>query len=440
MFYGLNNFIKKILPKRLFYRALIIVAAPIIILQLTISIVFFDSIWIKANKGMTRSLVSEIETLFDVYRSDQSKENIKKLTDIYKKNFDFVINIKADEQLPKTKADRRFSPMDRSLRREMKSVFHDSYWFDTVTYIDLVDLRIQTENEVIQIFFPKDKIAPSSVRVFVLWLTVPSLLLIFIALIFLKNQTRPLVKLSKAAEKFGKGEIVEDLRPSGALEIRKATYEFDRMMKRINRHLAQRSEMLSGISHDLRTPLTRLKLQLAMMEKKDLAEKMSADIDEMEKMLNDYLQYAKSQAEESSTKININNMLKEILRNYDENRYELISGETIILEGRKNLIKRCILNIIGNGLAYGDKIVIEIKKSLNRAVITVEDNGPGIPKNEYLNVFKPFYRIDKSRGLNKAGVGLGLSISQDIIKSHGGNISLSESRFKGLLVKISLPL
>ena len=315
MFYGLNNFIKKILPKRLFYRALIIVAAPVIILQLTISIVFFDSIWIKANKGMTRSLVSEIETLFDVYRSDQSKENIKKLTDIYKKNFDFVINIKTDEQLPKTKSDRRFSPIDRSLRREMKSVFHDSYWFDTVTYIDLVDLRIQTENEVIQIFFPKDKIAPSSVRVFVLWLTVPSLLLIFIALIFLKNQTRPLVKLSKAAERFGKGEIIEDLRPSGALEIRKATYEFDRMMKRINRHLAQRSEMLSGISHDLRTPLTRLKLQLAMMEKKDLANKMSADIDEMEKMLNDYLQYSKSQSEESSTKININDNLKEILIN-----------------------------------------------------------------------------------------------------------------------------
>ena len=439
MFYGLNNFIRKILPKRLFYRALIIVAAPVIILQLTITIVFFDSIWIKANKGMTRSLVSEIETLFDVYRSDQSKENIKKLTDIYKKNFDFVINIKADEKLPETKSDRRFSPMDRSLRREMKSVFHDSYWFDTVTYIDLVDLRIQTENEVIQIFFPKDKIAPSSVRVFVLWLTVPSLLLIFIALIFLKNQTRPLVRLSKAAERFGKGEIVEDLRPSGALEIRKATYEFDRMMKRINRHLAQRSEMLSGISHDLRTPLTRLKLQLAMMEKKDLSEKMSADIDEMEKMLNDYLQYAKSQAEESSTKININDMLQEILKNYDKNRYELISKETIILEGRKNLIKRCILNIIGNGLAYGDKIVIEIRKSLNRAVITVEDNGPGIPKSEYLNVFKPFYRIDKSRGLNKSGVGLGLSISQDIIKSHGGNISLSESRFKGLLVKISLP-
>ena len=441
MSFGLNNLLKKILPKRLFYRALIIVAAPVIILQITISVVFFDSIWIKANKGMTRSLVSEIETLFDVYKSSDNKNNIKQLTDLYKKNFDFVINIKSGEKLPKTKFDRRFSPMDRSLRREMKHVFgSENYWFDTVTYIELVDLRIQTENEIIQIFFPKDKIAPSSVRVFVLWLTVPSLLLIFIALIFLKNQTRPLVKLSKAAERFGKGEIIDDLRPSGALEIRKATYEFDRMMKRINKHLAQRSEMLSGISHDLRTPLTRLKLQLAMMDKKDLAKKMTADIDEMEKMLNDYLQYAKSQSEESSSKIDINLMVNEILRNFDKNKFDLITGQTIIIEGRRNLIKRCIQNIIDNGLSYGKKILIEIKKTVNGVVIIIEDNGPGIPKHEYLNVFKPFYRVDKSRGLNKAGVGLGLSIAQDIVKSHGGNISLSESRFKGLLVKISLPL
>ena len=439
MFYGLNNLLKKILPKRLFYRALIIVAAPVILLQLIISIVFFDSIWIKANKGMTRSLVGEVQTLFDVYKSNQSRENIKNLTDLYNKNFDFVINIKTQEELPETRSDRRFSPMDRSLRREMKSVFQNNYWFDTVTYIDLVDLRIKTNNEIIQIFFPKAKIAPSSVRIFVLWLIVPSVLLIFIALVFLKNQTRPLVRLSKAAEKFGKGEVVEDLRPSGALEIRKATYEFDRMMKRINRHLAQRSEMLSGISHDLRTPLTRLKLQLAMMDKKDLAKKMTNDIDEMEKMLNDYLQYAKSQGEENSSKFDLNKLIEGVLKNYDKKRYNFSNDLSIEIEGRKNLIRRCIINIVGNGLAYGDKILIQTKKSINSAIIIIEDNGPGIPRDEYVNVFKPFYRIDKSRGLNKSGVGLGLSISQDIIKSHGGNISLSKSELGGLLVKISLP-
>ena len=438
MSFGLNKLLKKILPKRLFYRALIIVAAPIIILQVTISIVFFDSIWIKANKGMTRSLVSEIKTLFDVYRSD-NKENIQFLTNSYKKNFDFVINIKKNEKLPITKSDRRFSPMDRSLRREMKQIFGQNYWFDTVTYIDLVDLRIKSDDRIIQIFFSKDKIAPSSVRIFVMWLTVPSLLLIFIALIFLKNQTRPIINLSKAAKKFGKGESIENLRPSGALEIREATYEFDRMMKRINRHLTQRSEMLSGISHDLRTPLTRLKLQLALLEKKDTAIKMAGDIDEMERMLNDYLQYAKSQTEEKSVKFSLTSTITNLLKKYDTNKYEFSSNQDLKFYGRENLIKRCILNILENGLTYGNKIFVDLKKSMNNLVITIEDDGPGVDRSEYSNVFRPFYRVDKSRGLNKSGVGLGLSVAQDIVKSHGGNISLSESKHKGLLVKISLP-
>ena len=321
MSFGLNNFLKKFLPKRLFYRALIIVAAPIILLQLTISIVFFDSIWIKANKGMTKSLVGEVKTLFDSFNSADT-DTIIFLTNLYKKNFDFVINIKKSEGLPTTKSDRRFSPMDRSLRRELKPIFGNNYWFDTVTYIDLVDLRVQTNDQIIQIFFPKSKIAPSSVRVFVLWITLPSLILILIAILFLRNQTRPIVKLSKAAERFGRGEKVDDLRPSGASEIRKATIEFDKMMKRINKHLNQRSEMLSGISHDLRTPLTRLKLQLAMTDKKDTARKMASDIDEMEKMLNDYLQYAKSQSEEDYVEINIDRLVGDILLNFDRSKYE----------------------------------------------------------------------------------------------------------------------
>ena len=438
MSFGLNNFLKKFLPKKLFYRALIIVAAPIILLQITISIVFFDSIWIKANKGMTRSLVGEVKTLFDSFNSADT-ETVIFLTNLYKKNFDFVINIKKSEILPTTKSDRRFSPMDRSLRREMKPIFGNNYWFDTVTYIDLVDLRVQTNDQVIQIFFPKDKIAPSSVRVFVLWITLPSIILILIAILFLRNQTRPIVKLSKAAERFGRGEKVDDLRPSGAAEIRKATIEFDKMMKRINKHLNQRSEMLSGISHDLRTPLTRLKLQLAMTDKKDTARKMASDIDEMEKMLNDYLQYAKSQSEEDYIEININDLVLNILRNFDSSKYDLKTIENVNIYGRKNLLKRSFSNIIENGLSYGDKIFVEIKKSVGNAIIIIEDNGPGLSKKEYENVFKPFYRVDKSRSLNRSGVGLGLSISQDIVKSHGGNIQLSESKYKGLAVKISLP-
>ena len=341
MSFGLNRILKKILPKRLFYRALIIVAAPVIILQVTISVVFFDSIWIKANKGMTQSLVSEIKTLFDVYRSENTK-NIQFLTNSYKKNFDFVINIKKNEKLPKTKSDRRFSPMDRSLRRELKPVFGNNFWFDTVTYIDLVDLRIKSDDKIIQIFFSKDKIAPSSVRIFVLWLTLPSFILILIALIFLKNQTRPIVNLSKAAKKFGKGENIENLRPSGALEIREATFEFDRMMKRINRHLTQRSEMLSGISHDLRTPLTRLKLQLALLEKKETAGKMAEDIDEMEKMLNDYLHFAKNQTLENTTTIDINKLINSLKSDFNNNK--LIFVWVILFQQVRNCISQIEIN------------------------------------------------------------------------------------------------
>jgi two-component system osmolarity sensor histidine kinase EnvZ len=263
--------------------------------------------------------------------------------------------------------------------------------------------------------------------------------LIIIALIFLKNQTKPLVRLAKAAERFGKGDYVNDFRPSGSLEIRKAAYEFDRMAKRINRHLNQRSEMLSGISHDLRTPLTRLKLQLAMLKQKDLSEKMSKDIDEMEKMLNDYLQFAKTQVQESTGVINLASLFNEIKIDMNNKNFIISSLEEINLKGRPMALKRTFENIIQNGLTYGGKVTVSIQKNANRALIIFEDDGPGIPEDQYKNVFKPFFRLDKSRSLNQSGVGLGLAIVEDIINSHGGNIQLGKSKFNGLLLKISLP-
>tara|TARA_X000000368_G_C22999036_1_gene698095 strand:- start:86 stop:1405 length:1320 start_codon:yes stop_codon:yes gene_type:complete len=438
MFFGLNNFFKKILPKGLFYRSLIIVAAPTILLQLIVTIVFFDSIWIKANKGMTRSLVGEIKTLSDVYNTEDKKQ-INYITDMYKKNFDFVIN-SIDENFPEKIFERRFSPMDRSLRRELKSTFgNDNYWFNTINYLDIVEVRIKSGSKNLQFFFPKERIATSSVRLFVLWITLPSLLLIFIAILFLKNQTRPINNLAQAAQRFGKGDYINEFRPSGAREIRIAAYEFDRMAKRINRHLNQRSEMLSGISHDLRTPLTRLKLQLAMINNKEISSNMSNDIDEMENMLNDYLQFAKSQAKESTEKISINNILRSIENKINNSNLKLQIKNEIVLYGRQNALERCFSNIINNGLIYGKEVKVTAEKSSKRVVILIDDNGPGIPVEHYRNVFKPFFRLDQSRSLNKSGVGLGLAIVEDIINSHGGNIQLSTSTMGGLQVKVSLP-
>ena len=438
MFFGLNKIFKNILPKGLFYRSLIIVAAPIIILQLIVTIVFFDSIWIKANKGMTRSLVGEIKTLRDVYNTEDV-EQINYLTDVYKKNFDFVINL-IKEDFPIENFERRFSPMDRSLRRELKSTFgNGNYWFSTVNYLDVVEVRIKSENKNLQFFFPKERIATSSVRLFVLWITLPSIILIFIAILFLKNQTRPITNLAKAAQRFGKGDYINEFRPSGAREIRNAAYEFDRMAKRINRHLNQRSEMLSGISHDLRTPLTRLKLQLAMIKDKETSISMSKDIDEMENMLNDYLQFAKTQTKESTEKISLKNIFQTIENRIKNLNFKLNVESEITIYGRKNSLERCFSNIINNGLVYGKKIKVTVLKSPNRAIILFDDDGPGIPVEHHRNVFKPFFRLDKSRSLNKSGVGLGLAIVEDIVHSHGGNIQLSKSDMGGLQVKISLP-
>ncbi|PDH19924.1 MAG: two-component sensor histidine kinase, partial [Pelagibacterales bacterium MED-G43] len=400
--------------------------------------VFYDSVWIKANKNITRSLVNQLKTIEEVYQND--KKNLDFFTDSYKNNFNFEIGIK-QEIFPNVTGERKFSPMDRSLRRELKSVFGNSnYWFNTSKFKNAVEIKIRSGSDVIEFLVPKEMVSTSSVRLFVLWTTLPSLVLIIIALIFLKNQTKPLVKLAKAAERFGKGDYVNDFRASGSQEIRKAAFEFDRMAKRINRHLNQRAEMLSGISHDLRTPLTRLKLQLAMLKQKDVSEKMSKDIDEMEKMLNDYLQFAKTQSQESTITINLNNLLTSIKKNFNNEKISYIDNEEKIeLKGRPIALKRSFENIIQNGLTYGDKVSVSTQKGKKRALVIIEDNGPGIPEDQYKNVFKPFFRLDKSRSLNQSGVGLGLAIVEDIINSHGGSIQLGKSRSNGLLVKITLP-
>ena len=438
MFSGLNNFIKYILPKRLFYRALIIVAAPTIILQIIITIVFYDSVWIKANKNITRSLVNQLKTIEEIYQND--KKNLDFFTDSYKNNFNFEIGIN-QETFPDNSGERKFSPMDRSLRRELKSVFgNNNYWFNTSKFKNAVEIKIRSGSDVIEFLVPKETVSTSSVRLFLLWTTLPSLVLVIIALIFLKNQTKPLVKLAKAAERFGKGDYVNDFRASGSQEIRKAAFEFDRMAKRINRHLNQRAEMLSGISHDLRTPLTRLKLQLALLKQKDVSDKMSSDIDEMERMLNHYLQFAKTQAQENTSTINLNNLLNSIKKDFDNDNFTYENNdEAIELKGRPTSLRRSLENVIQNGLTYGDKVYVKVHKGNKKALIVIEDDGPGIPENQYKNVFKPFFRLDKSRSLNQSGVGLGLAIVEDIINSHGGNIQLGKSKFNGLVVKISLP-
>ena len=436
MFYGLNKFVKNLLPKRLFYRALLIIAVPIIILQLTITIVFFDSLWIKTNKGMTRALVGEIKTFIDAYDNEEYNKDL--LTNLFKEHLHFNVKFEPNKLLPDKDQERWFSPMDRTLRRELKSKSLN-YWFDTISYKDLIDLKIKYSNGYFQFYIPKERVTSSSARMFALWITLPAFLLIAISLIFLKNQTKPITNLAKASAKFGRGEEVDEFRPSGALEIRQAGYEFDKMRKRIIRHLNQRSEMLSGISHDLRTPLTRIKLQLAFIKDQNIAKKLSDDVKEMEKMLNEYLQFASSTFSEKTERFDIKNLIENIIKKYENKNITSELLKDVYMNGRKNLIRRCLNNLIDNGVKYANKINLQMTKSNSYIVLTVDDNGPGISKDEYENVFKPFYKINKSRGDSKSSVGLGLSIASDIIRSHGGNITLDKSPQNGLRVKVLFP-
>ena len=439
MFYGLNKFIKNLLPKKLFYRALLIVAVPIIVLQLVITIVFFDSLWIKTNKGMTKALVNEINTFIEVYSDEiYNKDEITNLFSVYQ---DLNIEYIEDENFIFDYAERWFSPIDRTLRRELKSKFgSEMFWFDTTNYKELIDLRIKYQLGYFKFLIPKDRVTSSSARIFALWITVPAMIMVLISLIFLKNQTRPITNLAKAAERFGKGEEIEEFKPSGAAEIRQAGYEFDKMRKRIIRHLNQRSEMLSGISHDLRTPLTRMKLQIAFIKDKELSNKLAEDINEMEKMLNEYLQFTSSSYLEKDEQFNLSQLIEEIVNKYNNKNISTNLSSKIFINGRKNLIKRCINNLIDNAIKHGDQVNIELSKNNNNLFIKIEDNGPGIPEKEYENVFKPFYKIDKGRAEAKSSVGLGLSIASDIIRSHGGNIKLENSSMNGLGVKIFLPV
>lgn len=439
MFFGLNNFLKKILPKRLFYRALLIIAVPILVLQLIITIVFFDSLWIKTNKGMTRALINEINLFVEIYNNKEiDKKDLKNTSSLF---LDLNIELFNNQIFDYQYNERWFSPIDRTLRRELKSNFNlGEFWFDTTSYKELIDIRIKYEDGYFKFLVPRDRVTSSSARIFALWITVPATIMIIISLIFLKNQTRPITNLARAAERFGKGEKIEEFKPSGALEIRQAGHEFDRMRKRILRHLNQRNEMLSGISHDLRTPLTRMKLQIAFIADKDLAKKLSEDINEMEKMLNEYLQFTSSSYIEKDEMFNLSELIEQAVIKYNNKNIIKDLTPRVYFNGRKNLINRCINNIIDNALKYGNKVQIKFNKKNTNLLIIIDDDGPGIPKKEYENVFKPFYKIDKSRADAKSSVGLGLSIASDIIRSHGGNIVLDKSKLNGLSVKIFLPV
>ena len=434
--------LRKIFPKTLLFRSLLIVIAPIILIQIVVGGVFFDSIWYKTNRGLVRSAANEVNTFLALYPEYKQKNKTNELINIYKDKSGLIISIKKEtQQLPSTETVKWYSLYDKIVLEEFTDKIKNPYWHNVRFNSSFVQvLVLLNKNEVIEFLVPKSKIRSTSGRIFALWITVPSLIFLFISIIFLRNQIRPIVLLSQAAERFGKGQFDSDFKVSGALEIRQASYEFERMKRRILKHISQRTAMLSGISHDLKTPLTRLKLQIELLNKNQKLNSLKEEITEMEKMINEYLDFASNQYSQPVEKFNIVQLIQNLIDKSFKKNIKIKSPKNLIFSGRKNLIRRCIANIINNSQKYSENILITCKKIKKTIQINIDDDGPGIADEHKEKVFRPFYRVDKSRSLKDNSVGLGLSIVEDIVNSHGGTVKLlNNPKSKGLRVSLSFP-
>ena len=434
--------LRKIFPRTLLFRSLLIVIAPIILIQIVVGGVFFDSIWYKTNRGLVRSAANEINTFLALYPEFKQKNKSNELVNIYKDKSGIIISIKKEtQQLPSTETVKWYSLYDKIVLEEFSEKIKNPYWHNVrfnSSYVQV--LVLLNKNEVIEFLVPISKIRSTSGRIFALWITVPSLIFLFISIIFLRNQIRPIVLLSQAAERFGKGQFDSDFKVSGALEIRQASYEFERMKRRILKHISQRTAMLSGISHDLKTPLTRLKLQIELLNKNQKLNSLKEEINEMEKMINEYLDFASNQYSQPVEKFNIVQLIQNLIDKSFKKNIKIKSPKILIFSGRKNLIRRCIANIINNSQKYAENISITCKKIKKTILINIDDDGPGIADEHKEKVFRPFYRVDKSRSLKDSNVGLGLSIVEDIVNSHGGTVKLlNNPKGKGLRVSLSFP-
>ena len=428
---------KKIIPSTLIGRSIIIIFVPIIILVLLTSLVFYQTSWNIISKRLAESVVADINVLVKLI--DDDFQNYAR--NIAKKDFKMEINIRKDESI---------NPLSKKISRGILSRRLDQSLtnLDKPFSYDLTNLergaiiKIQLDNELLIINVDKDRLYSETAFVFLLWMIFASLILLFMSYFLMSKQLKPLKRLAIIAETFGRGLDAPELKSVGAHEIRQTSQAFNQMRTRIKRFLKQRTDMLAGVSHDLRTPLTRMKLQVSLMKDKKAKAELEIDINEMTAMLDSYVSFVKTESPETIENININELIKECIKNLNKDNYTIKLDEKNIVQtsGRPIQLKRAFQNIIDNSKRYGDKIEIKIFLDESGCNIDINDNGEGIPKEKYEDVFKPFYTLDPSRNKLKGESGLGLTITRDIIRSHGGEIKLDESELGGLKLSVLLPI
>ena len=434
--------IKRWLPTSLFGRSLLIIILPIALMQIAVTWVFFDAHWQTVTSRLSDGLAGDIAWAVESYQDDPRPESLARIAERAQDSMSLSIALSPIRSLPPRRPTSLFGALDRSLDKGLSEHLDLPYWFDTVRFPGYVDIRVKVNGQVMRIIAPADRAWATQGGIFVLWMTVATLLLTAIAILFIRNQVRAIERLASAAEAFGKGGDVADFKPYGAREVRQAAQAFLAMKSRIQRHLEQRTAMLASVSHDLRTPLTRLKLELALAEPSGRVEAMKTDLSEMEHMIDEYLAFARGEGGEAVETVALRDLIQEVsegaARAGAEVAIDVDPDRSLAV--RPNALKRALSNLVMNAAVHGEHIVITARGTPAGGVeITVDDDGPGIPPEQYEEAFRPFNRLDESRNQNEKGVGLGLAIARDVARGHGGEMTLDRSPTGRLRAVIRLP-
>ncbi|MGB0553848.1 MAG: ATP-binding protein [Alphaproteobacteria bacterium] len=437
-----GQMIKRILPKSLFGRSLMIIITPLVLLQVVSTWFFFDRHWDTITRRLASSIAGDIAwVLEEMSEGLGAKERAELFTrTLHHKGLQIVL--RPNQILPNQKADYT-GIIDSTMAYALQERVQRPFMLDTSSFKTRVIIDIQMSSGVLSIFVPGKRLFSSTTYIFVLWMVGTSLVLFAVASIFMRNQVRPIRRLAEAADAFGKGgEMSQDFRIQGATEVRIAATAFNRMRERINRQIRQRTDMLSGVSHDLRTPITRMKLQLAMVPDSPEIEDLKSDLTEMEQMIEGYLTFARGDGDEKAVETDLSDVIVESVATWQRNgtSIDLHIEDEINLPLKRKAFGRCIDNLIANASKYGDHIWVRAGRRRNDIEITVDDDGPGIPETERQNVFRPFYRVEESRNRETGGTGLGLAIARDIARAHGGDITLDTSPQDGLRARIRMPV
>jgi two-component system osmolarity sensor histidine kinase EnvZ len=429
------------LPKGLYARSILIVVTPIVLLQSVVAYVFMERHWQTVTQRLSSAVTRDIAAIIEVIETYPQDARFSEITRIARDAMGLTVSVLPPDPLPPTAPKPFFSLLDRALSAEITRQIGRPFWIDTVGNSDLVEIRVQLDDQVLRVFAQRSQAYASNSHIFLVWMVGTSLVLLAIALLFLRNQIKPILSLADAAERFGKGQPAEAFRPRGAREVRKASQAFLDMRERIERQIEQRTAMLSGVSHDLRTILTRFRLELEMLGREPEAAAMRADVDEMSRMLEDYLAFAKGDAGEASAAVDIPRLIDEVAEGTRR------SGEPVVtrfsgnphVQVRPLALRRCLANLIGNAAKHAANVEVTSRHVGGLMTIDVDDDGPGIPEEEREAVFRPFYRLDHGRNVDCGGTGLGLAIARDIARSHGGEITLEDSPLGGLRARLTIP-